>query len=51
VRENVSFIEETLQFFDEIVSIFALGKRPEYGYEPAFRRQRTPSSLIFESEV
>jgi hypothetical protein len=51
VRENVSFIEETLRFFDEIVSVFASGGRAEYCYEPALKRHKSPSSLIFEREV
>src|SRR3989339_2159399 len=51
VRENVSFIEETLHFFDEIVSIFASGSKPEYSYEQIVRRKRPASSILFESEV
>ena len=51
VHENVSFIEETLRFFDEIVSVLASGGRAEYCYEPALKRNRASSSLIFEREV
>jgi hypothetical protein len=51
VRENVSFIQETLQFFDEIVQVFASGGRSEYCYEPVPKRQRNPSCLIFEREA
>lgn len=51
VRENVSFIEETLLFFDEIISVFASGARAEYSYESVVKRQKTPSTMIFESEV
>jgi len=51
VRENVSFIEETLHFFDEIVQIFASSGRPEYCYEPVPKRNKNPTSLIFEREV
>lgn len=51
VRENVSFIRETLQFFDEIISVFASSGRSEYGYESSLKRQKNPTSLIFEREV
>jgi flagellar biosynthesis/type III secretory pathway chaperone len=51
VKENVSFIQETLRFFDEIVSIFAAGNRTEPSYEPQPRRSRISSSLIYEREV
>lgn len=51
VRENVAFIQESLQFFDEIISIFARGGRAEYSYEPILKRQRVSSSLIYQSEV
>jgi len=51
VKENVSFIQETLCFFDEIVSIFAAGNRPEPSYEPQPRRSKMASSLIYEREV
>ncbi len=51
VRENVSFIEETLHFFDEVISAFASGARPQYSYESLAKRQRPASNLIFESEV
>jgi flagellar biosynthesis/type III secretory pathway chaperone len=51
VRENVSFIQETLLFFDEIISIFASGGRAEYSYEPVLKRQKISSSLIYKREV
>jgi len=51
VRENVSFIQETLLFFDEIISIFASGGRAEYSYAPVLKRQRISSSLIYRKEV
>ena len=51
VKENVSFIQETLRFFDEIVSIFAAGNRPEVSYEPQPGRARMSSSLIYQREV
>lgn len=51
VKENVSFIQETLRFFDEIVSIFAAGNRPELPYEPQPGRARMSSSLIYQREV
>jgi flagellar biosynthesis/type III secretory pathway chaperone len=51
VRENVSFIEESLQFFDEVIAIFASGNTPECGYGPVLQKKRTPTSLIYESEA
>jgi flagellar biosynthesis/type III secretory pathway chaperone len=51
VRENVSFIQETLLFFDEIISIFAGGGRVAYSYEPVLKRQRTSPSLMYKREV
>ncbi|MBN1103157.1 MAG: flagellar export chaperone FlgN [Deltaproteobacteria bacterium] len=51
VRENVSFIQETLLFFDQIISIFASGGRVEYSYPPVLKRQRAFSSPIYKREV
>jgi hypothetical protein len=51
VRENVSFIEETLPFIDEIISVFTSNARPQCSYESIVKRQRPASNLIFESEV
>ncbi len=51
VRENVSFIEETLLFFDEIISVFASGAKEQCSYESIVKKQKTSSNLIFESEV
>jgi flagellar biosynthesis/type III secretory pathway chaperone len=51
VKENVSFIQETLRFFDEIVFLFAAGNRTEPSYEARPRRSRVSSSLIYEREV
>jgi hypothetical protein len=51
VRENVSFIQETLQFFDEIIQVFASGGRSEYCYEPIPKRHKNSASLIYEREV
>lgn len=51
VRENVTFIQESLQFFDEIISVFASGGRAEVGYAPGLKKQKNPPSLIFEREV
>jgi flagellar biosynthesis/type III secretory pathway chaperone len=51
VKENVSFIQETLHFFDEIVSVFAGGNRADSSYEPSRKRARVSPSLIYEREV
>ena len=51
VRENVTFIQESLDFFDEIISIFANGGRVERSYRPAGNGQKRPSTLIYHRKV
>lgn len=51
VRENVSFIQESLHFFDEIISIFATGGRHNYDYGPLRGSQKELSNLIYYKEV
>jgi flagellar biosynthesis/type III secretory pathway chaperone len=50
-KENVAFIQESLQFLDEIISIFATGGRAEYSYDPMLRRQKASPSFMYQSEV
>ena len=51
VKENVTFIRESLDFFDEIISIFAKGGRVENSYRPTRKGQKTLSALIYHKEV
>lgn len=51
VKENVTFIRESLDFFDEIISIFANGGRVEHSYRPTRKGQRGLSTLIYHREV
>lgn len=51
VKENVTFIRESLDFFDEIISIFAKGGRVEHSYRPTRKGQKTLSALIYHKEV
>jgi recombination protein RecR len=50
-KENVAFIQESLQFLDEIISIFATGGRAEVSYDPMLRRQKASPSFMYQSEV
>ena len=51
VKENVTFIRESLDFFDEIISIFAKSGRVEHSYRPTRKGQKTLSALIYHKEV
>ena len=51
VSENVTFIRESLDFFDEIISIFANGERVEHSYRPTRKGQKALSALIYHKEV
>jgi len=51
VKENVTFIQESLDFFDEIISIFANGGRVEHSYRPTRNGQKALSALIYHKEV
>ena len=51
VEENVSFIRESLGFFDEIISIFASGGRHDQAYGPCRKNNKEVQSLIYHKEV
>lgn len=51
VRENVSFIQDTLGFLNEMISIFVAGARPEPAYGPARKVGNQSSTLIYHREV
>lgn len=51
VKENVEFIQDTLGFFDELISIFISGARPEPAYNPIRRSKHESPSLIYHREV
>jgi chromosome segregation ATPase len=51
VRENVSFIQETLQFFDELITLFISAGQPEQAYHPARKNQKEPTTLLYHREV
>ncbi len=51
VRENVSFIQDTLGFIHEMISILATGVQPEPVYGPARRTPNESASLIYHREV
>ena len=51
VKENVAFIHESLEFFDEIISIFTMGRRVEHSYSPLTKNQKEFSTRIYHREV
>ena len=51
VKENVSFIKESLQFVDDLITIFAMGGKLETSYSPAKRQTRETPGRIYRREV
>jgi hypothetical protein len=51
VRENATFIQETLIFFDEIVSILLTGGDPNSAYQPKTGCARGNPPRIYRKEV
>ncbi|MBW2610115.1 MAG: flagellar export chaperone FlgN [Deltaproteobacteria bacterium] len=51
VRENVSFIEDTLSFFNEIISSFTMAGRPGDSYGPGGNSRKGLPNLIYYNEV
>ena len=51
VKENVAFIQESLEFFDEIISIFTMGGRVEHSYSPLTKKQKEFSTRIYHRKV
>ncbi len=51
VRENVSFIQDTLGFLNETISILVADARPESVYSPARKTGNKPANLIYHREV
>jgi len=51
VKENVTFIQESLQFVDEIISIFSMGGRLEPSYDPARKHRKGLSAGIYQRQV
>ncbi|MFC1891477.1 flagellar export chaperone FlgN [Thermodesulfobacteriota bacterium] len=51
VKENVSFINETLVFFNDMISIFTASGSFESVYGPAKNSRTEISNLIYHNEV
>ena len=51
VRENVSFIQDTLGFLDEMISIFITGAQPAPVYNPVRKGRHESANLIYHREV
>ena len=51
VKENVSFVEETLGFIDDVVASLASGKSDDQTYRPLSRAPKEPSPMIYHREV
>jgi len=51
VRENVSFIQDTLGFLNEMISIFVAGAQPEPAYGPVRKTPNESANLIYHREV
>jgi hypothetical protein len=51
VTENVTFINETLDFFHELFSVFTKADMPEDSYGPLRNNRKGSSNLIYHNEV
>jgi hypothetical protein len=51
VKENVSFIHETLDFFDDVVSSLIRGGKSDGSYHPSKRKGKEISTMIYHKEV
>ena len=51
VKENVSFIQETLGFMDDVVTSLASGKSGDQTYRPLSRAPKEPAPMIYHREV
>jgi len=51
VTENVTFINETLDFCHELFSIFTKTNMPEVSYSPVRNNRKGNSNLIYHNEV
>ena len=51
VAENVRFVSETLGFFDELVSLLAIGAQGPASYPPIGRARKGALPLIYSKEV
>lgn len=51
VKGNVTFIQDSLQFFDEMISIFAAGGTLESSYAPVPRHRKELSPRIYQIQV
>ncbi|MBN2060135.1 MAG: hypothetical protein JW882_06930 [Deltaproteobacteria bacterium] len=51
VEENTSFIKETLGFFKDIISVFAMSCRSEGVYGPGTKKRKELFNMIYHSEV
>jgi flagellar biosynthesis/type III secretory pathway chaperone len=50
-KENMSFIKDSLEFFDEIISIFTAGNAQNPAYGPKARGPQDQPALIYRREV
>jgi len=51
VRENVSFIQDSLGFINEMISVLVTGGRPAFSYDPVVKNKKKMSSIIYYKEV
>jgi flagellar biosynthesis/type III secretory pathway chaperone len=51
VKENVTFIQESLQSFDEIISIFTMDGRLEFSYSPVRKHRKETTIRIYQRKV
>jgi hypothetical protein len=51
IKENVSFINESVEFFHEIISIFTKPGNKNDSYGPSMRNKMKHSNLIYHNEV
>ncbi|MDB9823518.1 flagellar protein FlgN, partial [Deltaproteobacteria bacterium] len=51
VRENISFINDTLDFFHEMISTMTMSGHRENSYGPAGNSRKGSNSLIYHGEV
>jgi len=51
VEENISFIKETLGFFKDIISVFAMSCRTEGIYGRGTKKRKDSTNMIYHSEA
>lgn len=51
IRENISFINDTMDFFHELVTVMTMSNRAEGSYGPSKQSRKESLNLLYHSEV